>query len=76
MEPIIKKTSHTLLLVARRRSVNIEKTSKKNIFLKKNLFQGCDAMETVKKQSSPSVRDLFESMEYGPAPESDKVIQY
>jgi len=32
-------------------------------------------METVKKVTSPSVGEIFESMEYGPAPESDKVAQ-
>ena len=30
-------------------------------------------METVAKVSSPSVKEIFASMEYGPAPESDKV---
>ena len=32
-------------------------------------------METVAKVSSPSVSEIFASMEYGPAPESDKVAQ-
>lgn len=32
-------------------------------------------METVKKVTSPSVKELFASMEYGPAPESDKIAQ-
>jgi len=32
-------------------------------------------METVKKVTSPSVGDIFASMEYGPAPESDKIAQ-
>lgn len=32
-------------------------------------------METVKKVTSPSVGEIFESMEYGPAPESDKVAK-
>ena len=30
-------------------------------------------METVAKVSSPSVKEIFASMSYGPAPESDKV---
>lgn len=30
-------------------------------------------MESVKKVTSPSVSEIFSSMEYGPAPESDKV---
>ncbi len=29
-------------------------------------------METGKKTTSPSVASIFDSMEYGPAPESDK----
>jgi len=32
-------------------------------------------METIKKVTSPSVSELFASMEYGPAPESDKIAQ-
>jgi len=32
-------------------------------------------METVKKVTSPSVGEIFASMEYGPAPESDKIAQ-
>eukprot|EP00092_Neocalanus_flemingeri_P006854 GFUD01007399.1.p1 GENE.GFUD01007399.1~~GFUD01007399.1.p1 ORF type:complete len:820 (-),score=223.40 GFUD01007399.1:85-2544(-) len=32
-------------------------------------------METVKKKTSPSVGEIFASMEYGPAPESDKIAQ-
>jgi len=32
-------------------------------------------METVKKITSPSVGEIFASMEYGPAPESDKIAQ-
>lgn len=32
-------------------------------------------MEVCKKSVSPAVADLFKSMEYGPAPESDKVAQ-
>ena len=32
-------------------------------------------MESVKKVTRPSVSEIFSSMEYGPAPESDKVAQ-
>ena len=32
-------------------------------------------METVAKVTSPSVKEIFASMEYGPAPESDKIAQ-
>ena len=32
-----------------------------------------DAMESVKKVTSPAVKEIFSSMEYGPAPESDKI---
>ena len=32
-----------------------------------------DAMESVKKVTSPAVKEIFGSMEYGPAPESDKI---
>lgn len=32
-------------------------------------------MEVAKKIVSPSVADIFASMEYGPAPESDKIVQ-
>ena len=32
-------------------------------------------METVAKVTTPSVTEIFASMEYGPAPESDKVAQ-
>ena len=32
-------------------------------------------MEVGRKETSPSVSDLFASMSYGPAPESDKVAQ-
>ena len=30
-------------------------------------------MESVKKVTSPAVNEIFSSMEYGPAPESDKI---
>ena len=32
-------------------------------------------MEVTKKQVNPSVAELFATMEYGPAPESDKIAQ-
>ena len=32
-------------------------------------------METVKKVTNPSIGEIFASMEYGPAPESDKIAQ-
>jgi len=32
-------------------------------------------MEAVKKVTSPSVKEIFNNMEYGPAPESDKIAQ-
>ena len=32
-------------------------------------------MEVTKKSCSPSVGSVFTSMSYGPAPESDKVVQ-
>jgi len=32
-------------------------------------------METVKKVTTPTVKEIFASMEYGPAPESDKIAQ-
>lgn len=32
-------------------------------------------MEVTKKSVTPSVADIFASMEYGPAPESDKIVQ-
>ena len=32
-------------------------------------------MEVTKKAVTPSVGELFKSMEYGPAPESDKIGQ-
>ena len=32
-------------------------------------------MEVSKKITSPSVAEIFASMEYGPAPESDKIAQ-
>jgi len=32
-------------------------------------------METITKTTTPSVKEIFDSMEYGPAPESDKVAQ-
>ena len=33
------------------------------------------AMDCTVKKTSPSVQEIFASMEYGPAPESDKVAQ-
>jgi len=32
-------------------------------------------METVKKVTTPTVKEIFATMEYGPAPESDKIAQ-
>ncbi len=32
-------------------------------------------MEVAKKVVSPSVAEIFSKMEYGPAPESDKIVQ-